>query len=188
MAKGEKIVPRCAPVSGRRQSAWAWGEEMPQLRRLARILARDEMSTADLIQETVLRALTYANTWEEGEGELENFSAWLRTIMRNCHRRMRVRAAREATLLGTGFDAAAAPAGQEAHLACAEALQALASLPAAERRALSLSAIDGLDAATIARIMGVSPHTVYCYVTQARRRLNNAVHHTQGMRRDVEAL
>ena len=41
-------------------------EELPRLRRFARILARDAELAEDLLQDTIVRALTYAYLWRPG--------------------------------------------------------------------------------------------------------------------------
>jgi RNA polymerase sigma factor (sigma-70 family) len=51
---------------------------LEKLRGLARHFTRSESDADDLIQDTCVRALTYANSFKEGS----NLDAWLTTIMR----------------------------------------------------------------------------------------------------------
>src|SRR5690242_8318190 len=53
--------------------------ELPKLKRLAWLLVRDDDHANDLVQDTVVRVLTYAHSWQPGT----NFGAWIKTIMRN---------------------------------------------------------------------------------------------------------
>src|SRR5271166_5100948 len=53
--------------------------EIPRLRRYARALTRDNSRADDLVQDTLVRAITKAHLWQEGT----DIRAWLLTIMHN---------------------------------------------------------------------------------------------------------
>ena len=53
--------------------------EIPRLRRYARALTRATDRADDLVQETLVRALTKGHLWQPGT----DFRAWLFTIMHN---------------------------------------------------------------------------------------------------------
>ena len=55
--------------------------QIPRLRRYARALTRDQHRADDLVQDTLLRALTKQDRWEPGT----NLRAWLFTLMHNQH-------------------------------------------------------------------------------------------------------
>src|ERR1044071_2702053 len=54
-------------------------EQMPRLRRYARALPRDVNRADDLVQDTLIRALTKQHLWQAGT----NLRAWLFTLMHN---------------------------------------------------------------------------------------------------------
>src|SRR5882757_11170600 len=56
-------------------------QNVPHLQRFARRLAGNRSSADDLVQETVLRALTHADQFHPGT----NLLAWLMTILRNTY-------------------------------------------------------------------------------------------------------
>src|SRR2546421_10109780 len=56
-------------------------EQMPRLRRYARALTRDINRADDLVQDTLVRALSKQHLWQEGT----NLRAWLFTLMHNQH-------------------------------------------------------------------------------------------------------
>lgn len=54
-------------------------KHMPHLRAFALMLTRERTLADDLVQETVVRALTHADQFQPGS----NFKAWISTILRN---------------------------------------------------------------------------------------------------------
>src|SRR3954452_17749118 len=54
-------------------------EQIPRLRRYARALTRDALRADDLVQDTLVRALTKQHLWQTGT----NLRAWLFTLMHN---------------------------------------------------------------------------------------------------------
>ena len=54
---------------------------LPKLRGFALMLTRDRTLADDLVQETIMRALTHAHQFEPGT----NFKAWITTILRNSY-------------------------------------------------------------------------------------------------------
>src|SRR5712675_3591061 len=65
--------------------------EIPRLRRYARALTRSSDRADDLVQETLLRAISKAHLWQAGT----DIRAWLFTIMHNQHVNTVRRASRE---------------------------------------------------------------------------------------------
>jgi RNA polymerase sigma-70 factor, ECF subfamily len=121
----------------------------PALRAFAMSLCNSADKADDLVQETMLRAISKIDTFQPGT----NLGAWLTTILRNCFlsdlrkRRNEVEDADGAYALGLR----AAPE-QEAQLEFKEFRAALNELPFNQREALLLVGAAGLsyeDAATI---------------------------------------
>ncbi len=65
-------------------------ENVPRLRRYARLLLRDPVSADDLVQDVLERALSRLHLYQPGT----NLRAWLFTIMHNLHVNQAVRAAK----------------------------------------------------------------------------------------------
>jgi len=139
-------------------------EQLPQLRAFARMLARNPTLADDLVQETVLRALTNVDKFAPGT----NLGAWLATILRNqFYNELRSRARRAAyaaalpPLVGRDGD-------QEARLALREFERAFHALPATQREALSLVGASGFSYEEAARIVGCAAGTIKSRVCRAR--------------------
>ena len=69
--------------------------EIPRLRRYARALTRNAERADDLVQETLLRAISKRHLWQMGT----DLRAWLFTIMHNQHVNLVRRAVRDETAI-----------------------------------------------------------------------------------------
>ncbi len=145
---------------------------------LARYLLRDEHDAQDAVQDAVLRALRYFESYREGDAR-----AWLLAIVRNCchtwHRKQRgeratvpftddestigVRDARET-------DAGAIAASERARLG-----RAIASLPTEFREVIVLREIEDLSYKEISDVVGVPIGTVMSRLARARKRMAAAL-------------
>src|SRR5579863_9456483 len=139
-------------------------EQLPHLRAFARMLARNPTLADDLVQETILRALTNVDKFTPGT----NLRAWLATILRNqfyneLRHRARVAAYADALPTFAGCDG-----NQEAHLALREFEQAYHALPTPQREALSLVGASGFTYEEAARIAGCAEGTMKSRVCRAR--------------------
>jgi len=145
-------------------------EYVPQLQRFARRLARNRSLADDLVQETVLRALTHADQFRPGT----NLLAWLMTILRNtyCNEKRRERR------LGT-FDAKvaatlhAANGEQEWNLRMRDVESRFATLPPVQKEALVLVGAHGFSYDRAAQIAGCAVGTMKSRVSRARLQLQN---------------
>lgn len=140
---------------------------LPQLRGLARFLARDRAEADDLVQEAVLRALRGLHQFQPGT----SVRAWLFTILRNvfyeqARRRKRERAALERQ---AAPEWVAAHQPHEANLA--DLARQLARLPPTLREALVLVGAQELTYEEAASICAVPIGTMKARVSRARRRL-----------------
>src|SRR5579862_1520487 len=141
---------------------------VPHLQRFARRLAGNRSAADDLVQETVLRAMTHAHQFHPGT----NLLAWLMTILRNTYFNEKRREKR----LGT-FDAKVAATlqtahgEQEWHLHLCDVEYRFATLPAVQREALVLVGANGLSYDHAARIAGCAVGTMKSRVSRARAQL-----------------
>jgi RNA polymerase sigma-70 factor (ECF subfamily) len=144
----------------------------PRLRILARHLARDRELADDLVQEAILRVLTYAHHFERGT----NFEAWVATILRNCYyteMRRKARASRAAT--NNCGEAMCLSGGQEESLRLHECERAYRALPAAQREAMTLVVGNGLSYQEASEMAGCAPGTVKSRISRARVQLQRAL-------------
>lgn len=144
---------------------------------LARYLLRDEHDAQDAVQDGVLRALRYFESYREGDAR-----AWLLSIVRNCclswHRRQRMARASvplaEADLAGIGTgpeaDARAIARSERAALE-----RAVAALPMEFREVIVLREVQDLSYKEISDVVGVPIGTVMSRLARARRRLAGAL-------------
>ena len=146
------------------------------LYRVARRYTRETPQAEDLVQETVLKALTHWDSFRPGS----NARAWLLTILRNTFVSGYRRARREAVSLdpealdrvSTRPEAAADPAGEFfARLTDERILAAVEALPEDFREVVVLSDIEGMSYAEIAQVLAVPVGTVKSRLFRARQRL-----------------
>ncbi len=141
---------------------------------LARWLVRDPALAEDVVQDAMLRALTYFASFRG-----ENPRAWLLQIVRNtAYARLALRQdAQEEPLDAEGPHAHLAAAGPdpEASLARREGVSqlqdALAALPVALRECLVLRELEEMSYRDIARITGVPVGTVMSRLFRGRQML-----------------
>ncbi|WP_328288545.1 sigma-70 family RNA polymerase sigma factor [Paracoccus lichenicola] len=139
---------------------------LPALRAFARGLCRGGQDPDDLVQETLLRAIEYADSYRPGT----NLRAWLFTIMRSRFYNNCRRAGRETT--GQIDCVSALPASQpsqEWHLRHKEMLLALDRLPPHYREALVLISVLGESYVNAAVILDCDIGTIKSRVSRARR-------------------
>ena len=145
---------------------------------LARYLLRDQHDAQDAVQDAVLRALRYFETYREGDAR-----AWLLAIVRNCcltrHRKAEVERANIEFVEDVDFVHAAAGRAKDAgaiEQSEREALQrALDGLPAEFREVIVLREVQGLSYREISDVVGVPIGTVMSRLARARRRLASAL-------------
>lgn len=143
--------------------------ELEPLRRYARVLTRGDTEADDLVQAALLRAVERRASFREGA----NLRVWLMAILHNHFidqtRARKAAAAREQAWAETnpGF---APPEGE--HVVRLEQLRrAFLALPAEQREALHLMAVEGLSVAEVAAILDVPAGTVMSRVGRARATL-----------------
>ncbi len=143
--------------------------ELPKLKRLAWMLVRDDDHANDLVQDTVIRVLTYAHSWQPGT----NFGAWIKTIMRNQFYTECAQRNRESKSFVQQDETHDEPiaAVQDDRLACDEISKAIEKLPRNQRVALTLAAFEGLSSEEIAARMNITPNAARCHLMRARKQI-----------------
>jgi RNA polymerase sigma-70 factor (ECF subfamily) len=145
-------------------------EQLPALRRYARVLTGDAWSADDLVQDTLERACSKWRLWLAGT----DLRAWLFTLMHNLYvDQVRYRLRQGPLAQPLNVDALeqerAAPDGSRD--AAIDLQRCLLRLPAEHRSVLLLVTLEDLSYAEVARIMGVPIGTVMSRLSRARSRL-----------------
>ena len=142
-------------------------------------LTRNRSDAEDLVQDTVVRALRFADKFTPGT----NMRAWLYTILHNTWRNRRRDAARETVDVDSERveEAASLPGGPAAFdtperillrdTLDADLQAALDSLPEAFREAVWLRDVEEFSYSEIADVMGVPIGTVMSRISRGRRLL-----------------
>jgi RNA polymerase sigma-70 factor, ECF subfamily len=145
-------------------------QEIPRLRRYARALTRASDRADDLVQDTLLRALTKLHLWQPGT----DIRAWLFTIMHHQYVNTVRRVAREATTvvdiehISSNLVATTDPTARRQLV---ELDRALAQLSAEQREVLLLVGLERMDYDSVAQILGVPIGTVRSRLSRGRERL-----------------
>lgn len=142
-------------------------EYMPALQAFSRRFYRNSADADDLVQETLLKALSNSHRFEEGT----NLKSWLFTIMRNVFCTHFTRARREAPgIVECVADQQVLAPTQEWGLLAQDVERAYAALPIHYRDVLGAIVVDGLSYENVAANLN-------CAVGKVKSRLNRARHH-----------
>lgn len=141
---------------------------LPKLHATSIMLTRDRTAAADLLQDSLVLALTGKAHYVPGT----NLSAWMYRVMRNRFISL-VRRRRSPTVpLDDPAAMAVGVAGnQEDHMAHLELEGEMAALPASQREALVLVGAAGQSYEEAAKVIGCSVGTVKSRVSRARETL-----------------
>lgn len=122
----------------------------------------------DLVQEAMVRGLTYINQFQPGT----NIQAWLFTILRNqFHTGFRKRRREVEDPEGSIAARLAVPPEQDPHLDVEDLKAALAQLPVEQREALLLVGAQGFSYEETAAICGARIGTIKSRINRARAKL-----------------
>lgn len=142
--------------------------EIPNLRAFATSLSGSVQQADDLVQDTLLKAWSHADSFMEGT----NIRAWLFTILRNTYYSIYRRRGREVQDTdGIHASKVAVNGGQESSIDLADFRIALAKLPEEQREVLIMVGATGLSYEETAEICGVAVGTIKSRVSRARLRL-----------------
>ena len=144
-------------------------EQIPRLRRYARALMGDPVRADDLVQETLLRALSRQHLWRPGT----DMRAWMFTILHNIHvnnqRRRHTRG--EHQDLDDDQPELAVPALQEKSLEIRDLSRALELLPEPQRQVVLLVGLEGMDYRNVADVLEIPIGTVMSRLHRGRESL-----------------
>lgn len=140
----------------------------PQLRAYAMSLSRSADRSDDLVQETMLRAISKIDSFRPGT----NLGGWLTTILRNCYLSdLRRRRNEVEDADGCYSEALRAAPEQEGQLEYKEFCAALREIPFDQREALMLVGAAGLSYEDTATLCRTSTGTIKSRINRARSRL-----------------
>lgn len=161
-------APICTDRAGRTEVVQSVVDLMPRLRRFAVGLTRNSALADDLLQETLLRALSHLHQFCPGT----NLVGWLHQIMRNTNISLAKQRRRE-TAITPGIEGAdlAVGAPQPWELAKKEMAAAIDRLSPAHRETIELIAILGVSYEQCAEICGCEMGTVKSRLSRARHLL-----------------
>ncbi len=143
--------------------------EMPNLRAFAISLSGRIQLADDLVQETLLKAWSNADSYQPGS----NLRAWLFTILRNTYFSLYRQRGREVQDTdGIYSQRLATPAAQEGALDLADFRIALAKLPPEQREVLIMVGASGLTYEEAATVCDCAVGTVKSRVNRARAKLS----------------
>ncbi|MBV8935496.1 MAG: RNA polymerase sigma factor [Alphaproteobacteria bacterium] len=147
--------------------------EIPFLRRTVRRWHRDQADADDLVQDTLVQAIAYAELWQSGT----DLRAWLYTIMRNRFLAGVTKSARSASALKEFAESEPLPAphASELRLLLRDLGAALRRLSSEQRSAVLLIGVEGKSYAEAAESMGTSVGAVRSHLSRGRDRLRTAV-------------
>lgn len=147
-------------------------DEIPYLRKMARLTTGNAADADDLVQETLLKAMTKIDSFQGGA----SLRTWLTSIMINTHRSDRRRAAVRAEYLAHQSPAdleraQSVPARQEDRLEVLQTLDALSTLPDEQRLAIAAVAGGHMSYSDAAKAMNVKLGTFMSRISRGRSAL-----------------
>jgi RNA polymerase sigma-70 factor (ECF subfamily) len=150
---------------------------LPHLRAFARLLSQNRTMADDLVQETVVRALSHAHQFHPGT----NLKAWLTTILRNAYFSDWRNQKRVVHPEGDVLESAMVAAGQEWRLHMRDLASALSTLPTEQREAVVLVGASGFSYDEAAKIARCATGTMKSRVSRARAQLHGLVDGRAGL-------
>ncbi|MGY6696320.1 MAG: sigma-70 family RNA polymerase sigma factor [Roseinatronobacter sp.] len=141
------------------------------LRRYALVLTRNSVAADDLVQETLVKAIAKADTWQPGS----DLRPWLFRIMHNTHI-SDLRRAKHRAVTGDELPEPVANDCQHTSLELKQVLSALDHLPEAQRHPIILIALREMSYAEAARSLGVPLGTFMSRLGRGREALRKLMH------------
>jgi len=150
------------------ETKWLMAREIPRLRRYALTLTRDPVAADDLVQDTLERAIRKRHLWKR-HGSLRS---WMYRILYRIF--LNQGSQRKRRALEIDLDHApepVAPGSPEAGLVHRDIVDALCELPAEQRAAIALTAIEGLSYDEAATALDIPVGTLRSRLSRGRERL-----------------
>jgi RNA polymerase sigma-70 factor (ECF subfamily) len=153
-------------------------QEIPRLRRYARALTHATDRADDLVQDTLVRALSKLHLWQPGT----DLRAWLFTIMHHQYVNTVRREARERTTVDIEHVSSTLAATTDPTVGrqLIELDRALALLPDEQREVVLLVGLEGLPYESVAQVLGVPIGTVRSRLSRGRERLRELMGRERG--------
>ncbi|MEM6938587.1 MAG: RNA polymerase sigma factor [Pseudomonadota bacterium] len=143
-------------------------EHLPAMRAFAISLTRNAAVADDMVQDTLVKAWTNIDKFDNGS----NMRAWLFTILRNTYYSSRRKSKREvADIDGVLSDNLAEKPAHDGHIQMNEFRAALAQLSDEQREALLLVGASGFSYEEAAEMCGVALGTIKSRTNRARAQL-----------------
>ncbi len=141
---------------------------IPDLRAFAHLLVKDHFLAEDMVQDTIVRALSCRNQFQPGT----NLRGWLTIILRNRYFNLLRRSSYRAEIqMDVERVSGGGSGGQEEALEFRDFKRAYTNLPSTQRRALSLVGANGMSYEEAAKITGCAVGTMKSRVSRARLQL-----------------
>jgi RNA polymerase sigma-70 factor (ECF subfamily) len=148
---------------------WLMAREIPRLRRYALTLADDPQAADDLVQDCLERAIRKRHQWKR-HGSIRY---WLYRILYHVfinQTSQRNRTRQQLDIDEVSFRLSEAPR-QEDHVMCSDIAVAMRMLPADQRAAITLVAVEGMSYDEAAAILDVPIGTVRSRLARGREKL-----------------
>lgn len=165
------------------ETKWLIAREIPRLRRYALALTRDPVAADDLVQDTLERAIRKRHLWKR-HGSLRG---WLYRILYHVFLNQSVRRKRRAREVDLD-DAPepVAPGSPEAGLVRRDIVAAMQELPAEQRAAIALTAVEGLSYDEAAAALDIPVGTLRSRLSRGRERLRESFDASEPQLRQVK--
>jgi RNA polymerase sigma factor (sigma-70 family) len=140
---------------------------IPQLRRYARSMLRNQAEADDLVQDCLLRVI---DRWHQRRAD-GNARTWVFTILHNLainYLRQKARRGAHMNLDDVAEASFTTPAGQEVGLTHRDLQRSLAALPEEQRSVLLLVTVEDLSYAETAKVLDIPVGTVMSRLSRAR--------------------
>lgn len=149
-------------------------DHLPAMRAFAISLTRNPATADDMVQDTIVKAWTNFDKFEEGS----NLRAWLFTILRNTYYSNRRRARREVPDIdGVITQSIAEKPAHDGHMQMADFRRALDKLSDEQREALLLVGASGFSYEEASEMCGVAVGTIKSRINRARAQLAELLGH-----------
>lgn len=142
-------------------------QELPKLRGLAFRILKNAADTDDVIQEALVKAYQRFDTFKNDKASL---TTWVCRIVVNCsYDLLRKRISEQKKLEGYTPDSSGTAIDTE------PLTRAIADLPEPYRDAITFGVLSGYDGKEAAKLLGISPNTLYQRIFKAKQMLKTTL-------------